>query len=102
MYYFDLKTNQWTRFRTHPDLSIPIEESLIEQFPIERKCHILIQDGSRVYMMGGYDNESICKYVWMVDLETLRWRRMNGKLKEPVYFHGSTATNVSQKKKAAG
>ena len=36
---FDLETGTWNSVRTHPDATIPVEESYVEQYPRPRRCH---------------------------------------------------------------
>ena len=42
---FDLETGTWNSVRTHPDASIPIEESYVEQYPRPRRCHSIEKCG---------------------------------------------------------
>lgn len=43
IYAFDLNTNTWTSYKTLGDCSIPIDESILEQYPERRKCHTCVQ-----------------------------------------------------------
>lgn len=45
IYAFDLATNSWINKATHGDSSIPIDESIEEQYPEARKCHTCAQNG---------------------------------------------------------
>ena len=45
IYAFDLATNSWINKATHGDSSIPIDESIEEQYPEPRKCHTCAQNG---------------------------------------------------------
>ena len=45
IYAFDLATNSWINKVTHGDSSIPIDESIEEQYPEPRKCHTCAQNG---------------------------------------------------------
>ena len=45
IYAFDLATNTWINKATHADNSIPIDESIQEQYPEPRKCHTCAQSG---------------------------------------------------------
>ena len=44
---FSLATRQWRWFRTKPDQSVPIEDTVEEQFPRPRRCHSAVQSGRR-------------------------------------------------------
>ena len=43
---FDVETFTWREFQTRPDTTVPIEESLNEQYPAPRRCHTCIQMGN--------------------------------------------------------
>ena len=43
IYAFDLATNVWSSVKTLGDSTIPIDESIQEQFPEARKCHTCVQ-----------------------------------------------------------
>ena len=45
IYAFDLATNSWINKATHGDSSIPIDETIQEQYPEPRKCHTCVQNG---------------------------------------------------------
>ena len=45
IYAFDLATNSWINKATHGDSTIPIDESIEEQYPEPRKCHTCAQNG---------------------------------------------------------
>ena len=46
------------------------------------------------YVSGGFDGRKIYDDVWMLDLTTLQWTKLDTKLPRPVYFHSSAITPV--------
>ena len=50
IYAFDLDQNKWMCLTTHGDSTIPIDESIVEQFPEPRKCHSCVQKGKCKYI----------------------------------------------------
>jgi len=96
IYAFDLATNSWINKATHGDSSIPIDESIEEQYPEPRKCHTCAQNGQYVYLLGGYNNTIIFSDIWRIDLTDLQWRKMPQALEKPVYFHDSVLTDEGQ------
>ena len=44
---FSLATRQWRWFKTRPDHTVPIDDSVEEQFPRPRRCHSAVQSGQR-------------------------------------------------------
>ena len=116
---FDLETGTWNSVRTHPDASIPIEESYVEQYPRPRRCHSIEKCGhskdhasavvfkpfnlkcithnfiSDVYLFGGFDGDKICSLIWRLDLSSMTWKCWPLVMPKPVYFHSSTITEVT-------
>lgn len=42
---FDVNKRKWASLKTNPDASIPVSESLREQYPEPRRCHSCVQTG---------------------------------------------------------
>ena len=76
---------------------------LFEQvFPLKRKFHSCILIDHFAYVFGGMhcdtDNNLFCavdNFVWRLDLNKLRWQRLDIKMPVLTYFHAACATNVS-------
>ena len=49
-----------------------------------------------VYIVGGYDGNTIFDDIWRLDLLTLQWIKLRVFLPKPVYFHASTLTKDGQ------
>ena len=75
---FDLETGTWNSVRTHPDASIPIEESYVEQYPRPRRCHSIEKCGHSKNKTIALYQRGIHKpshYFRCLSLRGLRWRQ---------------------------
>eukprot|EP00057_Strongylocentrotus_purpuratus_P012196 XP_011666670.1 PREDICTED: kelch domain-containing protein 10-like [Strongylocentrotus purpuratus] len=81
---FDTESRQWELLDTRPDER--------HGFPGPRRCHGCAQLGTVGYVSGGFDGRKIYDDVWMLDLTTLQWTKLDTKLPRPVYFHSSAIT----------
>ena len=50
---FSLANRRWEWFKTHPDRTVAIDDSVEEQLPAPRRCHSVVQNGKFVFLMGG-------------------------------------------------
>nr|XP_054751689.1 kelch domain-containing protein 10-like isoform X1 [Lytechinus pictus] len=81
---FDTESRQWELLFTKPDERYG--------FPGPRRCHGCAQLGKVGYISGGFDGREIYDDIWMLDLTTLQWTKLQTKLPRPVYFHSSAIT----------
>lgn len=90
---FNLATRSWEWIATKPDPTVPIEESLQDQFPKPRRCHSAIQVKNYVFIFGGYDGDVIFSDCWRLDLASMAWIKFPCEMPIPVYFQASTITD---------
>ncbi|CAB3409981.1 unnamed protein product [Caenorhabditis bovis] len=68
------------------------------EYPLPRKCHSLSRFGRDVIICGGVHStetgrQKILDDVWILNLDTMTWRKYPFKLKVPVFFHDSAITS---------
>lgn len=89
---FSIEQRHWFITRTNNDRKATIDEGDGNGYPDARRCHGLIQSGSKMYIIGGYDGNDIFNDVWCLDLVTVTWKKIHINLPKPVYFHSVTLT----------
>jgi hypothetical protein len=89
---FNIEEKFWYTTKTNCDRYATIDEGDGDGYPDPRRCHGLVQTGSKVWVVAGYDGTEIFCDVWCLDLNTLDWSKINIQLPKPVYFHGVTIT----------
>lgn len=82
---FDLETNDWTFLTTKPHL-----KKLSQTYPKARKCHSLAVIGNDCYICGGTSGADVCKDIWHINLDKLKWTLLVECIPYPVYFHGAS------------
>ena len=60
-----------------------------------RSLHKAVQIQDKVWITGGYSDEgyNLLADIWQLDLETLRWSKLNRELPVPVCYHAMTVTD---------
>jgi len=89
---FNIEEKYWFATKTNCDRNATIDEGDGNGYPDARRCHGLVQSGSNIWIIAGYDGHEIFNDVWCLDLNTLNWRKIRIELPQPVYFHGVTLT----------
>jgi hypothetical protein len=74
---------------------------IFQVFPLKRKFHSCILIDNYAYLFGGMHSDfernlfcAVDNLVWRLDLDELRWQRLNIKMPVLTYFHAACATNV--------
>lgn len=92
IHMFHVDRRKWRVAKTKGDPTLPIKESIQEQYPPARRCHSAVQLGYYVYILGGYNGETIFPGLWRLNLHSMQWRKLPFDLPKPVYFHASTVS----------
>ncbi|XP_023339632.1 kelch domain-containing protein 10 [Eurytemora carolleeae] len=94
---FYLVEREWKYTKTEPDkFVIDFSNNRLDGFPDPRRCHSALARDHMVYIIGGYDGNTIFDDIWRLDLLTLQWIKLRVILPNPVYFHASTLTKDGQ------
>ncbi|KAJ8873291.1 hypothetical protein PR048_026925 [Dryococelus australis] len=81
---FHMSEHRWEVLETHRDP--------LWGYPCGRCYHGFVQQGSRVFIMGGYNEGQILGDMWRLELRTLCWTALCCHLPQNVYFHSTAVT----------
>ena len=74
-------------------MSRPCQADVRYGYPAARRCHSCVQLGTTAYICGGYNGQTIFGDLWMIDMTSMQWTRLQAVLPEPAYFHSAGVTS---------